>query len=128
MRQLLKEAKDLAESDSILITSARAAGLSTDFIDDDEAFKTEVIMEINSNFNMLNQLGIGPIGFAIDDETTEWDAFLSEVPDEKKAMVRHYMRDKLKRTFDPFNSTVLASNIDREISELEFRLLVDQED
>lgn len=118
----------MAESDSILITSARAAGLSTDFIDDDEAFKTEVIMEINSNFNMLNQLGIGPIGFAIDDETTEWDAFLSEVPDEKKAMVRHYMRDKLKRTFDPFNSTVLASNIDREISELEFRLLVDQED
>lgn len=128
MRQLLKEAKDLAESDSILITSARAAGLSTDFIDDDEAFKTEVIMEINSNFNMLNQLGIGPIGFAIDDETTEWDAFLSVVSDEKKAMVRHYMRDKLKQTFDPFNSTVLAGNIAHEISELEFRLLVDQED
>jgi len=118
----------LAESDSILITSARAAGLSTDFIDDDEAFKTEVIMEINSNFNMLNQLGIGPIGFAIDDETTEWDAFLSVVSDEKKAMVRHYMRDKLKQTFDPFNSTVLAGNIAHEISELEFRLLVDQED
>lgn len=119
----------MAESDSILITSAHAAGLSTDFMDDeDEAFKNEVLMEINSNFNMLNQLGIGPIGFAIVDETTEWDAFLSEVPNEKKAMVRHYMRDKLKRTFDPYNSTVLAGNIDREISELEFRLLVDQED
>lgn len=117
-----------ADADSILITVATSIGLSEDYLSDNEAFDSELIMAINTQLNKLNQLGIGVFGFAIEGEDELWADFLADVPQEKHWMTKQYVRLNVKRLFDPPNSGILSSQIDNELKELEFRLLVDQED
>lgn len=114
--------------DSILITIATSIGLSADYLTDNEAFNEELIISINTQLNKLNQLGIGTPGFAITGDTEVWADFLVDVPAEKQWMTKQYVRLNTKRSFDPPNSGILSSQLDNELKELEFRLLVDQED
>lgn len=117
------------EMDSILLTVAPMAGASAAYLEDDEAFKVELITAINSNLNKLNQLGIGVIGYHIEDEDNTWDEFFGDItPDEKKWMIREYVKHAIKKSFDPPNSSTLMQVINEEMSEYEFRLLVDQDD
>ena len=93
---------------------------------DDDAFDDVIITHINSVFADLNQLGIGPeTGFAIDDDTTEWGAYL--VGDLNLNSVKTYFYLRVRLLFDPpatsFHLTALQAQIDR----MEFRLNVKRE-
>ena len=90
------------------------------------AFKGEIIDSINSELNKLNQIGIGIIGFQIKDENDTWADFLENCPVDKHGMVKEHAKWALKRAFDPPNSSILSSQIDERLREIEFRLLVDQ--
>lgn len=119
----------MADMDSILMSTATAAGISEDYLQDDESFKGEAITAINAHLNKLNQLGIGVVGFHIEDEETTWDEFFGGlVPPEKQWMAREYLKHALKKSFDPPNSSMLQAQLDDQLRELEFRLLIDQED
>ena len=104
--------------DSILTSIKKLLGLSEDY----EHFDQDIIMDINSVFiNNLRQIGVGPSnGFIITGKQEEWsdfseDSILAE-------SVKNYIYLKVKLVFDPPSNSNLVSSIERQISELEWRL------
>lgn len=88
-------------------------------------FDNDIIMDINSAFLILNQLGIGPeTPFTIEDKTAEWSDFIA---DGKIDMVRPYVVLRVKLLFDPPASSHLVESINKQISEFEFRMSVEAE-
>lgn len=94
--------------------------------DDDEVFDRDLIMHINSTFNVLRQMGVGPAdGFSIKDASSTWDEFLIDEP--KLNMARSYLYSKVRLQFDPPNSGTLLEALKQQIAEYEWRMNVDVE-
>lgn len=86
-------------------------------------FDADIIIHINSALSTLNQLGVGPSeGFAITDETATWSDFISD----KKNIefVKSYVYLKVRLVFDPPSSSAVLAAIEKQISELEWRINV----
>lgn len=91
--------------------------------DDLTEFDNMIITHINSVFINLTQLGVGPEeGFSIEDETAEWDEFISD--NAQLQSVKSYMYLKVKLLFDPPLSSSVIESMNRQIAELEWRLNV----
>jgi hypothetical protein len=109
--------------DSILTSTKKVLGIDADYT----AFDEDILLHINSVFSTLNQLGIGPAdGFAIEDATPTWDAFLDG--DLKKNSVKSYMYLKVRMLFDPPSTSYLITAMEKQAQELEWRLNVVRED
>lgn len=104
--------------DSILNSVKKVLGLAEDY----NHFDFDVIVHINSVFMILNQMGVGPEGFLIEDSTTTWNDFLQDSA--KLESVKTYMYLKVRLMFDPPTSSVIMESMNRMISELEWRLNV----
>lgn len=93
-------------------------------IDESEThFDADIIIHINSVFATLNQMGVGPeTTFSIIDESTKWSEFTES--DEDFNNVKSYMYLKVKMIFDPPSSSNVMSAMEKQISELEWRLTV----
>lgn len=91
-----------------------------------DQFDKDIVIHINSVFNTLQQLGVGPKeGFSItEDGEEEWEDY---IPDIEKSnlfqMVRSYMYLKVRMQFDPPTGSV-ASTFEEQIKEYEWRLSV----
>ena len=73
----------------------------------------------------LNQLGIGPEEpFMITGATEIWDDFIEDGPIEA---VKSYIPLKVRLLFDPPQQSFMVSNIQEQIKELEFRMMVQAE-
>lgn len=109
-------------SNSILISIKKLLGISSDYT----AFDTDIIININSTFMILHQLGIGPEeAFKITGEKERWDDFIED--EDNLEAIKSYIYLKVKVIFDPpLNSSVLEAN-KQMISELEWRLNVQKE-
>lgn len=106
--------------DSILKTIKKLLGIS----DEETHFDTDIIMHINSVFSILHQLGVGPDkSFSIQDDTATWDNFIED--DSNFNDVRTYIYLKVRLLFDPPASSSVMSAMERQISELEWRLNVE---
>lgn len=106
-------------SDSILNTIKHMLGMEEDYT----PFDTDIIVNINMVFNILNQLGVGPEeGFFITGDGEEWDDYITDMS--KLQMVKTYIYLKVKQIFDPGTSGALNIAIDNQIKELEWRLNV----
>ena len=104
--------------ESILTSIKKLLGID----EKDTHFDPDIIMDINSVFSILTQMGVGPSkGFSIMDEDAEWKDFLESDPD-KFSMVRSYMHLKVKLLFDPPLSGAAIEAIKEQIKELEWRL------
>lgn len=103
--------------DSILNTIKRLLGLEEDY----PAFDTDVIVNINTYLGVLNQLGVGKEGFAIEDDTATWADFLEDSP-VPLAEAKTYVYLRVRQAFDPPASGVLMSAIDKQIEELGWRM------
>ena len=115
-----------ATIDSILLSTATGAGFSADYFADEASFKDEAITAINATLNKFNQIGIGVVDFHIVDENATWDQFFGDTtPQSKQWFAREYAKHSLKKSMDPPNSSMLQSQLDDQMRELEFRLLVD---
>lgn len=90
-----------------------------------DAFDTELIIHINSVFSILKQMGVGPQDetFKISGEKEQWDDFYEE--GENLEMVKTYIYLKVRLIFDPPQSSFVAEAINRQVSELEWRLNVE---
>jgi len=108
--------------DSILISIKKMLGITDDNVDFDDA----LIVNINSVFTILYQLGIGPEGgFKLEDEDTSWDEYMDE--SDNLESVKSYMYLKVKMLFDPPTNASLTGFYDNMIKELEWRLTVAKE-
>lgn len=103
---------------SILISIKKLLGLTAEY----EHFDPDIIMHINSVFMILTQMGIGPSeGFLIEDDTTQWTDFVSDIG--KIEAIKTYIYLKVKLLFDPPTNSSIES-INNMIKELEWRLYV----
>jgi hypothetical protein len=111
-----------AGMNSILNSVKKALGIDAD----DEHFDQDIILNINSVFMVLNQLGIGPDeGFYISNATQTWTDFLEERIDLEAVKIYVYL--KVRLLFDPPSSAFVLDSIDRQITQLEWRLNVQVE-
>lgn len=91
----------------------------------DTAFDSDIIIHVNSIISTLTQLGVGPhLGFLIDADT-EWTEFVSA---NKLNAVKSYVFLRVKLLFDPPQVGFVIASMDRQIEQLEWRLLVAAED
>ena len=105
--------------DSILTSIKKLLGIAEEY----EHFDSDLIMHINSVFMVLNQLGVGPVeGFSITDKTETWEDFTQN--NLMIQSVKSYVYLKVRLLFDPPSSSAAIEAINRQISELEWRLNV----
>lgn len=105
--------------DSILTSTKSLLGITEECTD----FDTDIITHINTVLGVLNQLGVGnKKGFAITDSATTWSDFMGDDP--RLLMVKSYIGLKVRLLFDPPLSSSAADAMNRNIQELEWRILV----
>ena len=105
--------------DSILTSIKKLLGIAEEY----EHFDPDIVLHINSAFSVLTQLGVGPEeGFRIEDASTTWAEFLYDDP--RLEFVKTFVHLKVKLSFDPPLSSAAIEAINRQISELEWRINV----
>lgn len=105
-------------NDSILLSVKKMLGIPAEHTQ----FDPDIIMDINSTFTILNQLGVGPEGgFSISDDTTTWSEYTI---DQMLNSVKTYMFVKVQMMFDPPTSGIVLQAKKDIIAELEWRLNV----
>lgn len=96
--------------------------------DDDTSFDLDIITHINSAFSDLHDLGIGPSdGFAIDDDTAEWDAVVAVEDKVRFNRVKTFVYIKVRLIFDPPATTFHLSALQEQLREVTWRLSVGRE-
>ena len=106
--------------ESILATIKEMIGPSVDY----SAFDTDLIVNINTAFTVLNQLGVGPVsGFKITGEDERWSDFLGEDVLNLEA-VKTYIYLKVRMAFDPPSTGAMVDAYKEMIKEYEWRLNV----
>jgi len=91
-----------------------------------EAFDTDIIVNINTVFMTLTQLGVGPeTGFSISGKFERWTDFTGSLKTIES--VKTYIYLKVKLIFDPPTNSFVLESMKREITELEWRLNVQAE-
>lgn len=108
----------MGNTESILTSIKTLLGIDESYTQ----FDDNIIMDINSVFSILTQMGVGPAkGFFITDEDQEWKDFLPGDPP-NFAMVKSFMYLKVKLLFDPPLSSAAIESINQQLKELEWRL------
>jgi hypothetical protein len=108
--------------DSILTSIKKLLGIEEDYTQ----FDPDIIIYINSTFMSLNQIGVGPeTGFTISDKIKKWSDYLGE--NTNLEAVKSYIYLKTRLIFDPPTSSFVLEAIERQITELEWRLMVQTE-
>jgi hypothetical protein len=108
--------------DSIMTSIKKLLGIPEEY----EHFDSDIIMHINSAFSVLAQLGVGPEeGFRIENASATWPEFLYD--DIRLEFVKTYVYLKVRLGFDPPLSSAAVEAINKQISELEWRINVTAE-
>ena len=105
--------------DSILLSVKKQLGIA----DDDTGFDDVIIIDINSVFGVLTQLGVGPDeGYSISDDSATWSDYLGDT--KLLEIVKAYMYLKVRMIFDTPTSGAMNSAHEQLISEYEWRINV----
>jgi hypothetical protein len=108
--------------DSILTSVKKQLGIEEAY----EHFDQDIIININTAFMILNQLGVGPEdGFVIQDKQSVWTDFIGDA--KNLEAIKTYVYLKTRLTFDPPQMGYLVDAISKQINELEWRLNVQVE-
>lgn len=102
---------------SILDSIKKLLGIDSDYT----IFDEDIIIHINSAFSTLMEIGVGPKeGFIISDNTKTWNDYING--DNLIEFVKTYIYLKVKLVFDPPQTSPLIDAIERQITELTWRL------
>lgn len=105
--------------DSILLDIKKVLNVPADY----DVFDADIIMHINSALTDVNQIGIGPLaGFEIKDSSATWTSLLGGDP--RLNSVKSLIFLKVKMLFDPPAQSFTQSAIDKQITEMMWRLEV----
>ena len=104
--------------ESILTSIKKLLGITDDYTH----FDQDIVLQINSAFSTLNQLGVGPkAGFSIHDASTVWTEFIN---DDRLNFAKTFVQLKVKLAVDPPTSTALMESYNRQLDELTWRLSI----
>lgn len=110
-------------NDSIFLTVKKMLGIAEEY----KAFDLDLVVNINSTFLSLCQLGVGPrFPFSISGEIETWSDLLGE-QEEILQGVATWVFLKTRLIFDPPTQSFLIEEIHKQIDELEWRLNVQVE-
>lgn len=105
--------------ESILETISKMLGVQVS----EDYFDADIIVHINSAFNRLCQLGVGPDKpFKITGSTETWDDFMSNIADFEA--VKTYIYLFVRLIFDPPTSGFVTDAIKQQMQEFEWRIYV----
>ena len=86
-------------------------------------FDTDLLVHINACFSILNQLGVSrEKGFVVTDETQNWGDYTADSI--VLNLVKTYITLKVRLIFDPPLTSSVLEAMNKEISQLEWRLNV----
>ena len=103
---------------SIMVTIKKMLGIAQEY----NAFNVDIIVNINSVFLSLNQLGVGPKKpFRITGEDETWEDFLGDQMDILEG-VQTYVYLKVRLLFDPPTNSFVVTAMQDQCKELEWRL------
>ena len=103
--------------DEILLSVRSGLGIT------DAVFDNELIMHINTAFNTLNQLGVGPTdSFSISDDEALWSTFIAG--ETNINMVRTFVFLTVRLIFDPPGTSFGISAIEKLLDEFATRLMI----
>lgn len=103
---------------SILTSIKKLLGIAESYTQFDE----DIIVQINSAFSTLNQLGVGPDGgFSIENSSAVWSDFIN---DDRLNFAKTFVQLKVKLAFDPPTSGTLMDSYNRQLDELTWRLSI----
>ncbi len=106
-------------SESILTTVKQTLGSVSSY----DEYDPDIITHINSVFSTLWQIGVGPDnGFAITGYEETWDDFMTGDP--RLSLVKSFVGLKVRKMFDPPQSSSIKGALDETLAELEWRILV----
>lgn len=104
--------------DSILESVKTVLGIPSE----DNFFNDNLIIQINSIFSILRQIGCGPSeGYQITGSSNIWDEFLQNEP-EKLQLVKTYLGMRVRQIFDPPANGTVSQALDRQVQEMEWRI------
>ena len=109
-------------TDSILNSVKKWCGLPEDYL----PFEEDVISCINSELNILNQVGVGVVGFQISDATSKWSDFLT-TDETKFGMAKQFVKIKTRLIFDPPANSFVQTALKEQADELLWRSNVQAE-
>lgn len=111
-------ALDENKMNSILLSIKHKLG-----VDEIDYYDMDIITDINMAFMVLNQIGIGPKeAFSITGSDEKWTDFLGNAKNLESVKTLIYL--KVKMIFDPPSTGTLIDAMERQISELQWRLYV----
>lgn len=106
--------------DSILNTIKKMLGFDSEY----NAFDTDIIVNINSALDTLNQIGVGLRTLRVTGPEETWsDFFDSKTSESAKLYV--YLSTRL--IFDPPGNSFVVTSIQKQMDELVWRMNVDME-
>jgi hypothetical protein len=108
--------------ESILTTIKKMLGIEESFTN----FDDELIVYINGVFTTLSQLGIGAPNYIITGKANTWTEFVKDA--KNLEAVKTYIYLKTRLVFDPPASSTVITAIEKQISEIEWRLWQNAED
>ena len=104
---------------SILKSTKKMVGLDADY----DVFDLDILTCINSALSTLNQIGVGiEEGFEVEDDQLEWSHLLGDDP--RLNSVKTYVHLKVRLLFDPPATSFVITSMEKQIQELEWRLMV----
>ena len=113
----------MEETTSILETVRKMIGPSGDY----DYFDTDLIVHINSMFEVLTQCGVGPEeGFHITGPDEQWDDF--ETEGVLLHMAKTYIQTRVRLIFDPPTSSATAEALKKVADELEWRMYIQSQE
>lgn len=106
-------------NNSILLSIKKLLGIDRN----DNAFDQDIIIHINTVLNVLYQLGIGKKNYFITGEKETWiEYFENGYYLDGIELIKSYIYLKVRLLFDPPTTGVLHEAMERQISELEWRI------
>lgn len=110
-------------ADSILDSTKQILG----FDKEDTSYDVDILTHINSVFDTLEQLGIGPdSGFSIESAEPTWDDFFGD--DTRMNSIRTYVYLRVRLLFDPPTTSFHLQAMQDQITQFEWRLNAKRED
>lgn len=120
MIHVLGDAKGGDSMESILNTIKKLLGIDIE----DDSFDTDIIIIINSIIPALSQMGIGPNnGFIVTSIHDKWSDYIVNSSINLEG-VKNYLYLKTKMIFDPPTNSTVIEAFDKNIQELEWRMML----
>lgn len=107
--------------DSILISVKKALGIQKDL----DVFDQDILMNINSVFSILYQIGvISSTGtYRIEDDTAKWEDLFGDDPITLD-LIKTYTYARVRIMFDPPSSSFVLDSLKTQAQELEWRIYI----